>query len=168
MVIALAELSEESLAMQSGALVAVAIGITFAVYGVVALIVKLDDIGLHMTERRSAAARSIGSGLVHGVPYLLTSLSGLGTAAMLWVGGGIILHGMEQLHFEAIPHFVHDSAHAVALAVGAMPAFVEWLANAFGASIGGLIVGGAIVGLMHLRPKRRQPAEADECPPEIV
>src|SRR5918993_1451674 len=89
MVIALAELGEESLAMQS-----------------VALIVKLDDIGLHMAERRSAAVRSIGNGLVHGVPYLLTGLSGLGTAAMLWVGGGIILHGMEELHFEAIPHAV--------------------------------------------------------------
>src|SRR5687768_5872157 len=108
MVIALAELGEESLAMQSGALVAVAIGITFAVYGVVALIVKLDDIGLHMTQRQNSTSQSIGRGLVHGVPYLLTGLSGIGTAAMLWVGGGIILHGMEQMHFETIPHALHE------------------------------------------------------------
>jgi hypothetical protein len=168
MVIALAELGEESLAMQSGALVAVAIGITFAVYGVVALIVKLDDIGLHMIERGSAVVRSVGSGLVHGVPYLLTSLSGIGTAAMLWVGGGIILHGMEQLHFEAIPHALHEGAHAVAEAVGVMTPVVEWLANAILASIAGLIIGGVIVGLMHLRPKRHQPANAAACPEEIV
>ena len=168
MVIALAELSEESLAMQSGALVAVAIGITFAVYGVVALIVKLDDIGLHMTQRASPAVRTLGSGLVHGVPYLLTSLSAIGTAAMLWVGGGIILHGMEQLGFETMPHAVHDGAHSVAEAIGTMTPVVEWLANAVAASIAGLIIGGVIVGLMHLRPKRQQPADAAACPEEIV
>ncbi len=168
MVIALAELGEESLAMQSGALVAVAIGITFAVYGVVALIVKLDDIGLHMTGRGNAAVRSFGSGLVHGVPYLLTGLSGLGTAAMLWVGGGIILHGMEEMHFEAIPHAAHDGAHALAEAIGVMTPVVEWLANAIAASIGGLVVGGLIIAMMHLRPKRHQPADAAACPEEIV
>ena len=168
MVIALAELSMESLAMQSGALIAVAIGITIAVYGVVALIVKLDDIGLHMAERGSAAVRSIGSGLVHGVPYLLTGLSGLGTAAMLWVGGGIILHGMEELHFDAIPHAVYEGAHSVAAAVGVMIPVVEWLANAIGASIAGIVVGAVIVGAMHLRPKRRRPAEAPACHEEII
>jgi predicted DNA repair protein MutK len=168
MVIALAELSMESLAMQSGALVVVAIGITIAVYGVVALIVKLDDIGLHMIERRSAAARSIGNGLVHGVPYLLTGLSGLGTAAMLWVGGGIILHGMEELHFEAIPHAAYEGAHSVAAAIGVMVPVVEWLANAIAASIAGLMVGAVIVGALRLRPKRQQPAEGAACPEEIV
>ncbi len=167
MVIALAELGEESLAMQSGALVAVTIGITFAVYGVVALIVKLDDIGLHMTQRRSSTTQAIGRGLVHGVPYLLTGLSGIGTAAMLWVGGGIILHGMEQMHFETIPHALHEGAHAIAETVGVAKGVVEWLANAIAASIGGLIVGGVIVGLMHLRPKRAEAADS-ACPEEIV
>ena len=167
MVIALAELGEESLAMQAGALVAVAIGITFAVYGVVALLVKLDDIGLHMTQRQNSTTQAIGRGLVHGVPYLLTGLSGIGTAAMLWVGGGIILHGMEQMHFETIPHAIHDGAHSVAEAIGTMVPVVEWLANAIAASIGGLIVGGVIVGLMHLRPKRAEAADS-ACPEEIV
>jgi predicted DNA repair protein MutK len=168
MVIALAELGEESLAMQAGALVAVAIGITFAVYGVVALIVKLDDIGLHLTRRRNATTRAIGSGLVHGVPHLLTGLSRIGTAAMLWVGGGIFLHGMDELQFDTIPHAIHDGAHEVAGAIGLMVPAVEWLANAVAASIAGLIVGGLIVGLLHLRSKRQQPAEATDCPPEIV
>ena len=168
MVIALAELGEESLAMQSGALVAVAIGITIAVYGVVALIVKLDDIGLHMTQRRSPAVQSVGRGLVHGVPYLLSGLSGLGTAAMLWVGGGIILHGMEELHFDALPHAIHGAAHSIALAIGVMVPVVEWLANAIAASIAGLIVGGVIVGVMHLRPKKHDSVEPAGCPEEII
>ena len=68
------------------------------VYGVVALIVKLDDIGLHLAERSSASARALGRGLVHIVPSLLTGLSAIGTAAMLWVGGGILVHGLEELH----------------------------------------------------------------------
>jgi len=154
--------------MQAGALVAVAIGITIAVYGVVALIVKLDDIGLHMTERRNATTRAIGSGLVRGVPHLLTGLSRLGTAAMLWVGGGIILHGMDEMGFDAIPHALHSGAHATAEAIGVMVPAVEWLANALAASVAGLVVGTVIVGVLHLLPKRRQPAEATDCPPEIV
>ena len=166
MVIALASLGESSFAMKAAALVLVAIAITVGVYGVVAVIVKLDDIGLHLAERRSAATRAIGRGLVHGVPFLLTGLSGLGTAAMLWVGGGIILHGMEELHFDALPHAVHDAAHSVATSVGVAVPAVEWLANAIAASIMGLVVGGVIVAAMHFRPGRK--AEPAECPPEIV
>jgi predicted DNA repair protein MutK len=120
-----------------------------------------------MTQRRNSTTQAIGRGLVHGVPYLLTGLSGIGTAAMLWVGGGIILHGMEQMHFETIPHALHEGAHAIAETVGVAKGVVEWLANAIAASIGGLIVGGVIVGLMHLRPKRAEAADS-ACPEEIV
>jgi hypothetical protein len=166
MVIALASLDPSSFAMKAAALVLVAIVITVCVYGVVALIVKLDDIGLHLAERRSAATRAVGRGLVRGVPYLLTSLSGIGTAAMLWVGGGIILHGMEEMHFEALPKAVQDSAHAIAEGVGFAVPVVEWLGNALAASVFGLVIGGVIVALMHLRPGRK--AKPDECPPDIV
>ena len=146
MAIALAELAGNSIAMQAVALGAVGVAITAVVYGVVGLIVKLDDIGLHLAERRNAAIRSFGSGLVHVVPYLLTSLSGIGTAAMLWVGGGILLHGLEVLHIlEALPHAVHDVSHSLAQAIGFASGAVEWLANAIGASIVGLVVGGVIV-----------------------
>ena len=109
----------------------------------VALIVKLDDIGLHLAERPDPA-RAVGRrGLVHVVPRLLTGLSGIGTAAMLWVGGGILLHGLEELHvFEALPHAVHDLAHALGEAIGFGGRAVEWLLNALGASIVGLIIGG--------------------------
>lgn len=165
MVIALASLEKSSFAMKAGALVIVAIAITFGVYGVVALIVKLDDIGLHLAERRSATTRAIGRGLVHGVPYILSGLSGIGTAAMLWVGGGIILHGAEEMHFTDIPERIHEAANAGAYAVGVMVPVLIWLANAIAASIVGLIVGALLVGLMHLRPRKQA---VPGVPEEIV
>jgi predicted DNA repair protein MutK len=157
MAIALAELEADSFGMQAAALAAVGILITAAVYGVVGIIVKLDDIGLNLAERRNPAVRSFGRGLVHGVPPLLKGLAIIGTAAMLWVGGGILLHGLEELHiFESVPHFVHDLAHAWAGGSSAL----EWLLNAIGASIAGAIVGAPIVGAVHLWQHRRDPSPA--------
>ena len=151
MAIALAELEADSFGMQAAALAAVGVVITAAVYGAVGLIVKLDDIGLHMVERRNAGSRAFGNFLVHGVPYLLKALSIIGTVAMLWVGGGIVLHGLEELHIlEAVPHVIHDFAHAWSGGSGV----VEWLLNAVGASIAGLIIGTPIVGLVHLWQRR--------------
>src|SRR5919106_2364130 len=98
MAIALAELEADSIGMQAAALAAVGVVITAAVYGVVGLIVKLDDIGLHLVERRNRGAQTLGSALVHGMPYVLSALSIIGTAAMLWVGGGIIVHGLEEVN----------------------------------------------------------------------
>jgi predicted DNA repair protein MutK len=147
MAIALNELDGMALPQQAAALGLVAVAITVAVYGVVGLIVKLDDIGLHLADRANAASRAIGRALVRVVPKLLKSLSVIGTAAMLWVGGGILLHGMEELGAPAIPHMVHDAAHSVAEAVGggSIGAALEWIANAIGAAIAGGIVGGIIV-----------------------
>src|SRR5215203_758773 len=108
MAIALASLGQLTLATTAIALTAVAFAITAGVYGAVAIIVKLDDIGLHLAERTNATARAFGNGLVHIVPKLLTSLSGIGTAAMLWVGGGILVHGLEDLHILTIvPETIH-------------------------------------------------------------
>lgn len=146
MAIALAQLGGLSLAMTAAALTAVALAVTGGVYGVVALIVKLDDIGLHLAQRPSPGARAFGNGLVRVVPSLLTSLSVIGTAAMLWVGGGILVHGLEVLHVAtAIPHAIHDAAHFAGEASGPLSAVVEWLMNALGAAVVGLVVGGAIV-----------------------
>ena len=127
-------------------LVAVALAITAGVYGVVALIVKLDDIGLHLAERRNAGARAFGNALVRIVPKMLSALSLIGTAAMLWVGGGILLHGLEELHIlEVIPHTLHEfSAHA-GEAVGTLGGLVEWFLYALGSAVAGIIVGGIIV-----------------------
>ncbi len=145
MAIALASLEKLTLATTAFALAAVAVGITVGVYGVVAVIVKLDDIGLHLAQRRNAGSRALGNGLVHVVPKLLTGLSGIGTAAMLWVGGGILLHGLEELHIlEMLPHFVHDVAHSAAALAGPFAAVAEWLVGAIGAAIMGIVVGGVI------------------------
>ena len=108
MAIALASLGDLSRCGPTAvALIAVAVAITVGVYGVVALIVKLDDIGLHMAEAAARAPRAVGDALVHIVPKLLTALSAIGTAAMLWVGGGILLHGIEELRCRRpLPHAI--------------------------------------------------------------
>jgi predicted DNA repair protein MutK len=160
MAIALAEVEANTLPMQAAALAAVAIAITVGVYGVVALIVKLDDIGLHLAERGPSFARSVGRALVKGVPKLLAGLATLGTAAMLWVGGQILLHGMEELGAPAIPHLVHDGSHQLAEAIGFWVPLWEWLGNALGGAVAGIIVGGAIVGLLHLLPRKKGEAAA--------
>ena len=157
MAIALAELGELSLTMTAAALFAVALAITGGVYGVVGLIVKLDDIGLHLAQRQSSGARAFGNMLVRVVPKMLKALSVIGTAAMLWVGGGILVHGLEVMHVaEAIPHVIHDVAHAAGQATGGS-AVVEWVVNALGAAIVGLVVGGVIV--LVVRQFTRHPEE---------
>ena len=150
MAIALADLPELSLPMRAAVLVAVAFAITAGVYGAVALIVKMDDVGLHLSKRASAGARTLGHALVTAMPILLKALSHLGVAAMVWVGGGIILHGLEAFGLGAIPHAVEQIAHA---APGGP--VIEWLVNAIGSGIAGLIIGVAIVGALQLHPKFR-------------
>jgi predicted DNA repair protein MutK len=146
MVIALSQLGDLGIAMQAAALAAVGLVITVGVYGVVALIVKLDDIGIHLAERKNATARAIGNALVQIVPKMLSGLSTLGTAAMLWVGGGILLHGMEELHLgEAVPHALHHWSAVAGDASGAMGPVIEWFFYALGSAVAGLIVGGLIV-----------------------
>ncbi|MEO6581226.1 MAG: DUF808 domain-containing protein [Sphingomicrobium sp.] len=157
MAIALASIEAMSIAMQAGALVLVAIAITFGVYGVVAIIVKLDDIGLHLAERRAAVTRAIGRGLVEGVPKLLTSLSAIGTAAMLWVGGGILLHGIEDLGLERFPHAVEDVAATIAHQFGPLKPIMDWFANAIAAAIVGLLIG--IVMVVIVRQFTSHPEE---------
>lgn len=154
MAIALSELPDLSIGTQAIALALVGIAITVGVYGVVAAIVKMDDIGLHLARREARSAQMIGRGLVKAMPLVLHVLAIVGTAAMVWVGGGIIVHGMEEFGLTALPHLIHDTAHHVGEAVPFAGAAVTWLVEAIGAAIVGLIVGGAIVGLLHLLPRR--------------
>ena len=95
MAITLASVAEAPFWTQAVVLAGVGTGITAAVYGVVALIVKADDAGVALAGSGSPAARALGRGLVLGMPPLLKVLGVAGTAAMLWVGGGIIVHGLE-------------------------------------------------------------------------
>lgn len=154
MAIALAGLPPMAIMMQAVVLALVAVAITLGVYGVVAVIVKMDDIGLNLARRKTAAVRAVGRGLVVAMPLLLETLATVGTAAMLWVGGGIIVHGLEVFHLTPIPHWVHDASHGAGAAVPMISGFAEWLVGAIGSAIVGLIVGGAIVAALHLVPRK--------------
>jgi predicted DNA repair protein MutK len=140
MAISLAAIDIATFWPRAFALALVAIAVTVGVYGSVALIVKLDDIGLHLAERPSAAARKLGKGLVRAVPKLLSFLSTLGIAAMLWVGGGILLHGFEELHVTALPEKLHHAIEAAAAGNG----FVEWLLMALAGAALGFVIGSII------------------------
>ncbi|QMW23620.1 DUF808 domain-containing protein [Sandaracinobacteroides saxicola] len=145
MAISLATVTDKPLWEQAIVLAVVAIGITVAVYGTVAAIVKADDAGVALAKRRSGISRAIGRGLVAGMPKVLKLLSLVGMAAMLWVGGGIILHSLEEWGLGGPAHVLHD--FAAGLPGGAV---VEWLANAAGGALAGLVVGGVIVAGLHL------------------
>ena len=157
MVIALNEVIDEHFAMRAATLAVVAVAITIAVYGVVGLIVKMDDIGLHMAKEGNRARRAIGRGLVDFMPKLLAALALIGTAAMLWVGGQIFLHGLDEYHIGNIGHGLHDFAQAV---TGGLPGagVLEWLINAGGAGVFGLLLGGVIVAALHLVPGKKAAA----------
>ena len=151
MAISLNEIAEVSdqFWVRAAALAAVGIGITFVVYGAVALIVKMDDIGLHLAKKESALARKTGTGLVHAMPHVLTLLSAIGTVAMLWVGGGIILHSLEQLGIHGPADLAHDVQHAVEEATGALSGVLGWLSYAASSALLGLVLGVVLVMLIH-------------------
>jgi uncharacterized protein len=146
MAITLATVSEADLLTQAVVLGTVGIAITLAVYGVVALIVKADDAGLALARSRAAPPagailRFLGRLLVRGTTYLLQTLAVIGTAAMIWVGGGIILHGLEPYGPGWLSHAVHDAADFVARQLPAIGGLLGWLVGAAAAGLVGLAVG---------------------------
>jgi len=143
MAIALSTIPESSLFVEAGALALVGTAVTAGVYGAVALIIKMDDVGLHLaSESGNRAVRGLGQGLVKGMPKLLKLLSVVGTAAMLWVGGNIVVHGLHEL---GVHHPYQDIHHLAELASGAVPGglvgLVEWSVTAFCDGILGLLYG---------------------------
>jgi predicted DNA repair protein MutK len=144
MAIALSEVSDKSITTQAAALIAVSILITAGVYGVVGLIVKMDDIGLHLASRRGGFLPALGRGLVKSMPIILSLLAKIGTVAMLWVGGGILIHGLEEFHLTPIPHIAETVGHAIASLMPFAPGFGAWLGFAVASAILGLVIGGVI------------------------
>jgi len=141
MAIALASIPDAGFVSQLLSLVVVAVAITAGVYGVVALIVKADDVGLGMATSSLGFVRGLGRGLVATMPMVLRALAAVGTVAMLWVGGGIVAHGLESYGLGAVAHLIHDAA--AALSGGR--ATIEWLVNTlltsvFGATAGALLI----------------------------
>lgn len=150
MAIALGEISHEGIWTEATVLVLVALALTIGVYGVVALIVKMDDIGLALSRRQAPMVRTIGRGLVKAMPRLLDALSWIGMVAMLWVGGGIFLHGLHEFHLTPLPGWVDAAAETAAHAVPVASGTVHWLVEALCGMVIGTAIGAILVGLTHL------------------
>jgi uncharacterized protein len=155
MAIALAEVATSPLIQRAIILALVGVVITVAVYGVVVLIVKMDDIGLHLAKRPSAAAQKLGRFLVAAMPRLLGVLASVGTLAMLWVGGGILLHGSDELGLHGPAGLAHGVQHAVAHATGPLGGLLGWLSYAGLSAIVGLVLGGLVAVIVHMLQKAR-------------
>ncbi|WP_017672498.1 DUF808 domain-containing protein [Blastomonas sp. AAP53] len=154
MAIALSEVAERPIMIQAAVLAVVGLLITIAVYGAVALIVKMDDFGLHLAQKKSAAAQGFGRGLVKAMPIVMSALAIIGTAAMIWVGGQIIIHGLAVFGIAGPEHVIHDIAVAAGNAVPAVGGLVEWLVGALGAGIVGIILGGIIAFALKALPSK--------------
>ena len=159
MVIALNEVETEPFVSRLIILVVVALLITGLVYGVVGLIVKMDDVGLNLAQRESGTAQKVGRGLVKGMPKLLSVLSTVGIAAMLWVGGHILLVGIDELGWHTLYDVVHHLEEGVA-GVAGVGGVLAWLVNTLASALLGLVVGGIIVAVLHVIPRRRKSDEA--------
>lgn len=145
MAIALATMPGAGLLNTAIALAVVAVAITGGVYGVVALIVKADDAGIVLATNSMTAVRMLGRGMVSFMPGFLAVLTVVGTAAMIWVGGGIIVHGLEMYGLDWLGHTIAHLASAASEAAPVAAGIVGWLVGAIGAGIVGIVLGGAMI-----------------------
>ncbi|MHA7154950.1 DUF808 domain-containing protein [Arthrobacter sp. TMN-50] len=148
MVISMNEVADESLWARAIILVVVALAITVIVYGAVALIVKMDDIGLHLTTKDSAGSQRFGELLVKGMPGVLAAITLIGTVAMLWVGGHIMLQGVYDLGW----HLPYDLVHALESPFVGIPVvggFLAWLVNTLCSAVLGLVWGLFVMAILH-------------------
>ncbi|MCA0255058.1 MAG: DUF808 domain-containing protein [Proteobacteria bacterium] len=148
MTIALAAIPEGGFWMEAVVLALVAVGITIAVYGGVALIVKMDDAGLYLARKGiGGATRAFGRFLVKAMPVFMSVLGVVGTAAMIWVGGGIVLHGLAEFGLGGPAHMLELWTEEAAHALPAIGSFIDWAVNAFGSGIAGLAIGFVMIPL---------------------
>jgi hypothetical protein len=158
MVISLNEVADEPFLSRTAILLVVAVAITILVYGIVAIIVKMDDVGLNLAQRSSAAVQRFGRGLVRAMPVLLSVISTVGVVAMLWVGGHILLAGVDDLGWHWPYDLVHDLQHEVEHAVhdlgSALTSTLGWLTNTAASAVIGAAVGAVVVVVMHLLPRK--------------
>jgi predicted DNA repair protein MutK len=146
MTIALAAIEAPDIWTRALILAVVAVGITVAVYGGVALIVKADDFGLWTaTHARTGAGRAFGRGIVKAMPGFMQVLSLVGTAAMTWVGGSIVAHGLYEFGIDGPEHIIEAAAHWAEQAFPFMAAFAGWFATALVDFIIGLALGALLI-----------------------
>lgn len=148
MAIALSQVADRSIGVQAAALVVVALAITLGVYGVVGLIVKMDDIGVHLAARSKPSVQALGRGMVRTMPIMLDGLAKVGTAAMLWVGGGIIVHALHEYHVPGVADFVERVTNAAGSVPGIGGA-AAWVASALISGVVGMALGGLIALIVH-------------------
>jgi hypothetical protein len=148
MAIALATITAPDLVTQAIVLAAVAVLITAAVYGVVALIVRADDLGARLAVRNGAMSGPVGRALLRGMPPFLEVLSFVGMLAMLWVGGGILVHGLAVFGLTTPGHIIHALADAVRDAVPFDADVLGWLVSASAAAVVGLAAGAVTAGIV--------------------
>jgi uncharacterized protein len=150
MAITLASVSKLAVWSQVFVLGVVGAGMTLLVYGVVAVIVKADDVGVALARSRQGIVRALGRGIVYGMPVFLKVLSFVGMLAMLWVGGGILIHGLHELRVHTPEAAVHHAAETVAGHLPpALQSFSVWLVGAGIAGVLGLIVGAVVDPLVN-------------------
>lgn len=151
MVISLNEVASEAFLNRTVILIVVAVLITVAVYGAVALLVKMDDVGLHLAKKGSAGAAKFGHGLVKAMPKVMTAISYIGMFAMLWVGGHIMLVGLDEMGLHtpyALVHAIEEPVHHLATVGPAL----AWCVNTLCSLIFGLLWGLVIMGVWSLTP----------------
>jgi predicted DNA repair protein MutK len=151
MVIALDEVTDEPLLSRALILIVVALAITAVVYGAVALIVKMDDVGVRIARTRGGAAASAGRALVRAMPLVMAALSAVGIAAMIWVGGHILLVGLDDLGVSGPYDAVHHLEEDVRRALGRAGGVAAWLTNTVASAVLGLVAGAIVVALAHGR-----------------
>ena len=144
MAITLASVATSPLWMQGGVLAVVGVAMTFLVYGVVAIIVKADDLGVALAQSQNGLVSGTGRTIVTGMPFFLKTLSMVGMVAMLWVGGGILIHGLHALGVHGPEEWVHHAAEAVSNNVPSMSGFLNWLVSASIAAVLGLFIGALV------------------------
>jgi len=150
MAITLASVATSPIWLQGGVLAVVGTGMTFLVYGVVAIIVKADDAGVALARSQQGVISGVGRGIVRGMPIFLKCLSFIGMIAMLWVGGGILIHGLHELGVHGPEAWVHHAAAGVAGAVPTVSGLLNWLVTAGIAAVLGLIVGALVDPFVRL------------------
>ncbi len=139
MVISLGEVTDQPFWTRLAVLIIVAISITALVYGAVALLVKMDDLGMSMADSSSESTQSFGRGLVAAMPKILNVIAVVGTAAMLWVGGHLIVNGADKLGLHSPAEYIHN------LSAGVGGGFIGWLVDTGCSMVVGAIIGTVVV-----------------------